>query len=115
GETVEATESFWRDPDRLRYAAARLHAKAAEPSRFMPEYDPPQRNVSRLMTGYAPDDPETAEERERDFRAMRAKQEIMNALAEQERQAKQQQEKERADARAKLRQTALGQLLGRII
>jgi hypothetical protein len=39
-EVAELTESFWRDPDRLRYAAARLKAMAAAPPKHiaLPSY-----------------------------------------------------------------------------
>jgi hypothetical protein len=107
GEIVETTPSFWNDPDRLRHAAQRLHALAAKanPYQLAPiEHDP--FSVSDMVDGHV-EDPAAAQEREIFFATERAKQQIMNAL--------QQEEAEKALARqqeqAAFRVTPMGRLL----
>jgi hypothetical protein len=104
-------EPDWNDPDSLRACAARLKLAAAltaieagKYARFAARHDPG--SVRDLMPDYVPEDPAVAEERERDIRTARAKQEILDALAAEERQVQQQQ----SNARQQFRQTPIGRL-----
>jgi hypothetical protein len=110
GETVETTPSFWRDPNRLRHAAARLHALAARatPYQLVPVEHEPDFSVTDMVDGHV-EDPAAAEERELFFATERAKQQIMDALAEEERQ----QVQARDQAQATFNATPMGRLLRR--
>jgi hypothetical protein len=113
GEIIETSPAFWRDPDRLRHAAQRLQALAAQPLKYRFEpvehdpYEPPERRLADQID--APFDPEA----ESKLKTAIAMGQIRAALREEERQAQQQQEQVRADALAKAQQTPLGRLLTR--
>jgi hypothetical protein len=103
-------EPDWTNPASLRAAAARLKANAAKMAVEMDKYrrfkpEPVAGDPFADIDGA--EDPAVTEQRERDYRTWQAKQEIMDALAEEERQTKQQQQRE---LRAFYR-TDLGRLL----
>jgi hypothetical protein len=102
----EYQEPDWDDPKSLREAAAKLNLRAAQRAIELEKYQrfelkPVPHNP---FLDVMPEDPAVAEERERFFRTERAKQQIMDALAEDERQA------EQAKAEA-LRKTPLARLM----
>jgi hypothetical protein len=113
-ETAELTDAFWRDPDRLRHAAARLREKAQRADhRFemlqSEPVEPEPPSLETLVSYPRIDDPPYDEEARR---AAEGRAEIMKALVAEEKQAEQQRRQTQADARAEARQTALGRLLG---
>jgi hypothetical protein len=92
------TEPDWTNPASLRAAAERLKQQAAKMAvemdkyrRFKPE---PVAGDPFADIDDTPEDPAVTEQRERDYRTWQAKREIMDALAEEERQTKQQQQRE---------------------
>jgi hypothetical protein len=78
GESIEADASFWRDPERLRYAGERLKAKSAQPYHLMPvQQNPFKGGISDMLPdNHVAEDPSITEERERQYRTMRARAEI---------------------------------------
>jgi hypothetical protein len=90
-------EPDWTDPASLRACAARLKQHAAKMAIEMDKY---RRFKPESVAGDpfadidGAEDLAVTEQRERDYRTWQAKREIMDALAEEERQTKQQQQRE---------------------
>jgi hypothetical protein len=115
-ETVELTRSFWDDPERLRYVANKLKAKAAridhryslEPVAHEPKFTPSlaDQMVRRI------DDPQIdPEEEARSLRAAEAH--GQRVLREEEAQKQQLQQRQRAETQAAFRATGIGRLMSR--
>jgi hypothetical protein len=110
-ETAELTESFWRSPDRLRHAAQRLRQKAQRVDPRLEMLEPPRAkpglSLGQLVGHRRIDEPYD----EQALRTNRARAEIEMALFKERQEAEQQRKQTEADAYAKYKQTALGQLL----
>jgi hypothetical protein len=107
GESIDTT--FWRDPERLRRAAAHYKRRAQNPPNWFrppePErVEPPQRSFADLLVRRV-DDPFT-EEDARATRTAIAMGEIRRAMREQEQQAAAQARKDLAAKRQQTRQAA---------
>jgi hypothetical protein len=107
------SEGFWRDPERLRHAAAYLRQQSERPidPRFPvpPQPEPARANISvEDLLVRRVDDVVDYEAR----RTARARAEIEVALTREQQQAEQQRKQDLADARTKAAQTSLGRLLG---
>jgi hypothetical protein len=103
-------EPDWTDPASLKACAARLKASAAKMAiemdkyrRFKPE---PVAGDPFAELDDTPEDPAVTEQRERDYRTWQAKQEIMDALAEEKRQ----EEQQHAKANREFYRTPMGRL-----
>src|SRR5262249_40869619 len=119
GEVVNLTfpatspEALWRGAAYLKRQAAKMAFENKFQLRPIP-HDPFNGGVADMLDdNHVAEDPSITEERERQYRTMRALAEIELALAEEERQTKQQQQRANQEARSAFRATAIGRLIGR--
>jgi hypothetical protein len=119
-EVVETTESFWRDPERLRRAGERLKIKAAmsaDPRYEMlaRDYAPKPAGPSLAsQVGYRHiDEAFDPEVEAREARTRAAQAQIFRALEIEKREAEQKRRQARARAQAEFCSSPLGALLTR--
>jgi hypothetical protein len=115
-ETAELTESFWRSPERLRHAAARLREKAQRVDhRFTvsePETKPqPPRASIEMLLGYPRIDADPEIEAET-ARINQARAQILVAIEREKLEAEQQQSQVRKQNHNAVAGSALGRLVG---
>jgi hypothetical protein len=113
-ETAELTESFWRSPERLRHAAARLREKAQRVDhRFTmlePEETKPEPPALQELVGFPRVDADFEADAET-ARINQARMQILMAVEREKQEAADQQVRARKQARNAVAGSALGRLV----